>query len=223
MPFYSLHMNESHLITFHTLLSSTVLQTKQLVHIDYKCGWMAENNSTKAKACKLSFFLPSILICCRLSFLHTHRILLPIVSAAAVALGKTVRQRGRQTSSEKDRGLKEKRPNSRPLHPYRFIICAVAQDISQLCLPWILLWVLGGRARRCRCDYPFTDPPTLRPQNHPLNPPDTPPPFFNTSSDTINKFKKKKIYPNSRFPQDHNSQRDSKSKLYLRGDLAVMS
>lgn len=33
-------MNEFCLITFHTLLSSTVLQTKQLVQIESKCGWM---------------------------------------------------------------------------------------------------------------------------------------------------------------------------------------
>lgn len=39
-------MNEFCLIMFHTLLSSTVLETQQLVQIESKCGRMAEAKST---------------------------------------------------------------------------------------------------------------------------------------------------------------------------------
>lgn len=100
----------------------------------------------------------------------------------------------RETDRATDSGLKiqEKKPLMAAYGPplYRFIICGVVQDISQLCLPWTAPWVLGGIAEDCRCDYLFTNPPPLttwiplpskkkKKKIHPIF-------FFNTSCDTIN-------------------------------------
>lgn len=57
-------------------------------------GWSQIYNTSKA--CMLSFFLSSILICCLLQFAHSQCILLMIVSAATVPQVKTCRQTDRQ-------------------------------------------------------------------------------------------------------------------------------
>lgn len=49
------------------------------------------------------------------------------------------------------------RPEVAAVQSNRFITCAVTQGISQLCLPWTLPWVLGGRDKVCMCDNPFTN------------------------------------------------------------------
>lgn len=131
-------------------------------------GWCQIYNTSKAFM--LTFLLSSILICCRISFVHSHCILLLIVNAAFIPLGKMERQTNREADRLTDRqgveGETAQQPSSAPTD---IIICAVTQDISQLCLPWTLPWVLGGRAWDCRCDYPFTDPLPLCPQTrHPL-------------------------------------------------------
>lgn len=182
--FTPLHMNEFCLTMFRTPLSSTALQTKQHVQnreYMWMDGWSQIQNPSKAWL--LSFFLSSILICCRLPFPHSRCVLLWIINTVTSPPGNDGarwRQRDRQSDGQRAKNIGEKKPLMAAYGPplYRFIICGVVRDISQLCLPWTAPWVLGGIAEDCRCDYLFTNPPPLATW--------TPPP---------SKKKEKKIHP----------------------------
>lgn len=164
--FTPLHMNEFCLTMFRTLLSSTVLQTKQHVQnreYMWMDGWSQIQNPSKAWL--LSFFLSSILICCRLPFPHSHYVLLWIINTVTSPPGNDGEMETERPTERRTVGWKYRKKKTLmaaygpPL--YRFIICGVVQDISQLCLPWTVPWVLGGIAEDCRCDYLFTNPPPL--------------------------------------------------------------
>lgn len=48
------------------------------------------------------------------------------------------------TDRKTDRSSNKEQLDGLPQNPYTFIICAVAQDVVQLCLPWTVWGVLGG-------------------------------------------------------------------------------
>lgn len=113
--FPSPHMAELCLMMFHTLVSSALPQTSSLSKLKYKCGWIDGwgkiRNTSGACVCS-SFFLSSILICCRSPFAHSHCVLFPDYGCRFPREDTSDRQTDR--------------------HPCRFSICAVAQ----LRLPW---------------------------------------------------------------------------------------
>lgn len=132
--------------------------------MENKCRWMDEAKYTilPNHACCHCFCHPSWIA----AVFHLYTVTAFCLQlAATVPLAKTKSQINSQT----DRGLKDWQLSSCLLHQYRFVICEVTQDISQLCLPWTLPWVFGGMVRDCACDCPFTDTLPLHPLTY--NPP----------------------------------------------------
>lgn len=131
-------MNEFCLMMFHTLLSSTVLQTNSMsklrINVD---GWMKPNPEYLQSMTVVTLFV--IHLDLLLSSIRTQS-LRSVVDYECCSSGKDG-DIGPQTDRDREKEGAERetaQPQPIALHPYRFIICTVAQDISQLCLPWTL-------------------------------------------------------------------------------------
>lgn len=179
---------------FHTLLSSTVLQTNSMsklrINVD---GWMKPNPEYLQSMRVVILFvihldlLPSSI---RTQSLHS------VVDYERCSPGKDGEigsQTGRQTDDRQtDRGLKEKQPSSGP--------CTAPIQIYYLCSRsghFTAVFTLDPAVSiRWQCPGLQMWLPIHRPTtSQSANPTPNPNPFFNMSSDTINQILKKSQQP----------------------------
>lgn len=160
----------------HTSKQRSALN-KQLVQIENKCGWIDgwSQIQNTSKACMLSFFLSSILICCHLAFAHSRCALLSIMTI--IPQGETG-QTDRQTDSQW----------KAPIWIYCLCSCTGHTAVFTLNLAMSIRWHCPG----LEMWLPIHPPPPS-----PQTPP-SPLPFFSLCAPWHYVLKKN---PNMHFPQ----------------------